>query len=132
MVPVYTANATTRPVISTAAPAALSKLLRNQSSHSSDLARKTIEYQLEAYKNVYLCPTETAGGSGLGAGQNPADGRRIEPAQRWHSVSAHLGVAYDVVSVAASGADASRVAVGQPAQETTKSGAACWGTTKDY
>ncbi|KAJ7473946.1 hypothetical protein FB451DRAFT_1466358 [Mycena latifolia] len=57
MPPVYTANATTRPVISTAASAALYKLLdKKKSSSSSALARKTIEIQLEAYEKYLLAP----------------------------------------------------------------------------
>ncbi|KAJ7691363.1 hypothetical protein B0H17DRAFT_1201209 [Mycena rosella] len=54
---VYTANATTRPVISTAAPGALYELLSKQNlSHSSALARKTIEHQLKSYDTYISAP----------------------------------------------------------------------------
>jgi hypothetical protein len=55
---VYTANSASRPVISTVAPDPLRELLGGDDT-PSDLARKTIEYQLECYEKYISAPRKT-------------------------------------------------------------------------
>ncbi|KAJ7124079.1 hypothetical protein C8R43DRAFT_1031247 [Mycena crocata] len=59
----YHANSTTRPVISTAAPKSLRKLLRKRSHKpSSEIARRAIEHQLESYEQYISAPRKVAAG----------------------------------------------------------------------
>ncbi|KAJ7124075.1 hypothetical protein C8R43DRAFT_1135661 [Mycena crocata] len=59
----YHANSTTRPVISTAAPKSLRKLLRKKSHKpSSEIARRAIEHQLESYEEYISAPRKVAAG----------------------------------------------------------------------
>ncbi|KAJ7623036.1 hypothetical protein DFH06DRAFT_1104714 [Mycena polygramma] len=56
---VYTANASSRPVISTVAPDPLRELLAHSKNSSSARARKTIEYQLESYEQYISAPKKS-------------------------------------------------------------------------
>ncbi|KAJ7611561.1 hypothetical protein DFH06DRAFT_1244477 [Mycena polygramma] len=53
---VYTANRSSRPIISTVAPDPLRELLSKEAGHYSNCARKTIEYQLESYEKYTSAP----------------------------------------------------------------------------
>ncbi|KAJ7016580.1 hypothetical protein C8F04DRAFT_1281023 [Mycena alexandri] len=59
---VYTANASSRPVLSTVAPHALREILSNPGASKTQVARATIEYQLECYNNYILAPSKTFSG----------------------------------------------------------------------
>ncbi|KAJ7744118.1 hypothetical protein B0H16DRAFT_1422572 [Mycena metata] len=60
---VYTANASSRPILSTVAPDPLRKILKDHSESISDpkaqVARETIEYQLECYDNYISAPRKS-------------------------------------------------------------------------